>query len=448
MNLLKGPIWKTLVLFSLPILISNIFQQLYNTVDMMIVGHYLGDQALASVGSSAAIYDLIVGFTLGVGNGMGVVIARYYGSGDVDRLKKGVVHTLGIGLGMSIIVMILGQYFLFSFLEMLNVPSHIIHESHEYIYFITMFASITFLYNMGAGLLRAIGNSLTALYILVFASIVNVVLDIVMITQWNMGIKGAAVATICSQIISVLLCYVYIYRRCDVLVPSRRHIQFDSGLFRDLLSQGFSMGLMGSIVSVGSVILQSAINGLGVVLITAQTAGRRLAVFFMMPMIAMASGLTTFISQNYGAKKYDRIVLAVRYANIYGILYGISCCVFLWLVGGALVVFISGSNDPVVLQNGSAYLQQSSTLYAVLAVLFNMRNALQGLGEKVIPLFSSIIELIGKILFVWLLIPKLHYAGVIWCEPTIWVFMVIQLLWAFYRHPVVREVRQQMNTSS
>ena len=205
-DLLRGPILRSLLIFALPILISNIFQQLYNTADVMIVGRFLGPDALAAVGASSAIFDLVIGFALGVGNGMGVVIARYYGAQDYRKLRQSVAATVVIGLGLSALVMILGHFGLYPLLRFLGTPASIIRQSYQYISMIVSCVGVTLGYNLCAGLLRAVGDSLTALYFLIFSALVNIVLDLFFITQLHLGVQSAGLATIISQGLSAILC--------------------------------------------------------------------------------------------------------------------------------------------------------------------------------------------------------------------------------------------------
>ena len=189
-DLLKGRILRSLIIFAIPLFISSVFQQLYNTVDVMIVGNYLGDTSLAAIGASAAVYELLVGFSLGVGNGLSIVTARSFGSNNEEEVKKSVAGSLVIGVGITVLIMIIAQLFLYPLLELLNTPSNIIEESYSYIYTVTMFVAVMFLYNLCSGFLRAIGNSVMPLVFLIISSVLNIGLDILFITQFNMGIKG------------------------------------------------------------------------------------------------------------------------------------------------------------------------------------------------------------------------------------------------------------------
>lgn len=437
-DLIHGPIFKSLILFALPLLISNVFQQLYNTVDTMIVGHYLGDMSLAAIGSCASIYDLLVGFALGIGNGLAIVTARSYGSQDQTLLKKSVASSIVIGVIVSIVLTILGFIFLRPLLEVLNTPIEIIDEAYSYIVVIVLFIIIMFAYNLCAGLMRAIGNSIMPLIFLIISSVLNIGLDILFITQFQMGIMGAATATVISQGISVILCILYIVKKTRILLPEKKHFQRDRALYQELLGQGFSMGFMSCIVSAGSVILQYGINNLGYLIIAGHTAARKLYMFFNMPFIAMALGISTFVSQNKGANQKERIKKALKYAYLYDVIAAIVVTGIIFLFGTSLIQFISGSSERIVLENGALYLKIVGPFYAILGILMQTRYALQGIGEKLLPLISSVIELIGKVIFVFVFIPQFQYMAVIFCEPVIWCIMCIQLVYSFYQNSYIK----------
>lgn len=438
-DLINGPIFKSLIIFAIPLLISNIFQQLYNTVDTMIVGNVLGDVSLAAIGSCTSIYDLLVGFALGIGNGLAIVTARSYGSHDEKLLKKSVASSIIIGVIVSFVLTTVGVVFLKPLLNLLNTPVEIIDEAYSYIVFIVLFIVVMFAYNLCAGLMRAIGNSFIPLVFLIISSLLNIGLDLLFITQFHMGVKGAAVATVIAQGISVVLCIIYILKKVPMLIPTKEDFEIDKELYKELLGQGFSMGFMSSIVSAGSVILQYGINNLGYLIIAGHTAARKLYMFFNMPFIAMALAISTFVSQNKGANQKKRIKQALRYAYIYDFIMAAIVTVIILLFGSSLVKMISGSNESVVLQNGTLYLIIVGPFYAVLGVLMQTRYALQGIGQKLLPLISSIIEFFGKIVFVVFLIPRFQYMAVIFCEPVIWCVMCVQLLYSFYTNSYIRE---------
>ena len=442
-DLLHGLIFRNLLLFAIPIFISNLFQQLYNAADAMIVGNVLGDTSLAAVGACASIYELLVGFGLGIGNGLAIVTARAYGAQDPDKVKKTVAGSMVIGLVASALITIFGLLFLRPLLQALDTPPEILDEAYSYIIEIARFVVVMFAYNLCAALLRAVGNSVMPLVFLIFSSCLNVGLDYWFVAGLEMGVRGAAVATVLSQALSVALCIVYILRYAKHLVPSRRHFRLEKGLYRELITQGLSMGLMSSIVSAGSVILQYGINGLGTLVIAGHTAARKLFTFTDMPVIAMATAGSTFVSQNRGADKPDRIRKGMKQIWMFAFGTAIVMTVLMSLFSGVLVRLVSGSSAPVVLENGARYLVWNAPFYSVLGVLLATRYALQSLGQKVLPLISSGIELVGKILFMLFFIPRFGYNAVILCEPVIWCFMCAQLLWSYWNDPYIKASRDK-----
>ena len=442
-NLLEGPILRAMIAFAIPVMIANIFQQLYNTVDIMIVGRFLGEESLAAVGATAAIFELVVGFALGIGNGMGIVIARHYGAGNYEKLKSAVTATFVIGGVLSIVIAVLGNFTLYPLLKLLGTPSNIIAQSYEYIYLIVVFVGVAFAYNLCAGLLRAVGDSKAALYFLIFSAIINIILDIYFIAYLHMGVRSAGVATIISQGVSAVLCFTYIRKKTPFLIPSKKHFTWNKKLYVDLLGQGMAMGLMFSVVSIGTVILQTSINALGSTIISAQTSARRIMIFALLPIIAMNATVTTFTSQNFGARQYRRIVEGLRQAMAIAITWSIFISIVLFFASPYLNELVTGSNDEELIYQASLYLKISSAFYPILSVLVILRNALQGLGQKMMPLVSSIIEMLGKILFVIFIIPSAGYLGVIFVEPILWVIMAAQLYYAFRKEPVIRSLKKQ-----
>ena len=436
-DLMHGPIFRSLVLFMLPILISNLFQQLYNTVDTMIVGNVLGDTALAAIGSCGAIYELLVGFGLGIGNGLAIVAARAYGAQDEDLLKRTVAGSLVIGLVASLTITAAGFFGLRPLLELLDTPAEILEDAYRYIIIIDLGVIVMFAYNLCAGLLRAIGNSVMPLVFLLLSSALNVVLDLWFIAGMGMGVAGAAVATVIAQGVSVVLCILYVMARVRILIPDRKHLDVGRKLYWDLFSQSISMGLMSSIVSAGSVVLQYGINGLGTLVIAGHTAARKLFSFTSMPVMAMASACSTFVSQNCGANQPERVCKGMKEIALYSVAVAVLAIFLMQLGAEWMVRLISGSNEPVVLENGARYLLWNAPFYSVLGVLLATRYALQSLGQKVLPLFSSVIELVGKVVFVLFFIPKFAYNAVILCEPIIWCFMAAYLVLVYLHDPFV-----------
>ena len=441
-DLMHGPILKSLVVFMLPIFVSNLFQQLYNTVDTMIVGNVLGDTALAAIGSCGSIYELLVGFGLGIGNGLAIVAARSYGAQDDELLKKTVAGSVVIGLIASLCITTAGFFGLHPLLELLDTPAEILEDAYSYIIVIDLGVIVMFAYNLCAGLLRAIGNSFMPLVFLLISSGLNIVLDLLFIAKIGMGVRGAAVATVISQGVSVLLCVVYVSAKVKLLIPGREHFKVGQHLYWELFSQSISMGLMSSIVSAGSVVLQYGINGLGTLVIAGHTAARKMFMFTDMPLLSMASAGSTFVSQNRGANQPKRIRKGMKEIYLYSVCVAVAAVLLMRVGAEWMVAFVSGSSEPVVLENGARYLLWNAPFYAVLGVLLSTRYALQSLGQKVLPLFSSVIEFVGKIVFVVLLIPKFQYNAVILCEPIIWCFMALYLVIVYLHDPFVFPKKQ------
>ena len=437
-DLIHGPIFRNLLWFAVPIFISNLFQQLYNAADTMIVGNVLGDSALAAVGACGSIYELLVGFGLGIGNGLAIVTARAFGAEDYKRVRQSVAWSMIIGIVASLIITAVGMLFLHPLLVLLDTPTEILEDAYSYISVIALFVLVMFAYNLCAALLRAIGNSVMPLVFLVFSSCLNVGLDILFVTRFNMGVAGAAVATVIAQAVSVVLCILYILKKTEILVPRREHFAYDRGLVKELVGQGLSMGLMSSIVSAGSVILQYGINGLGTLVIAGHTAARKLFALTDMPVMAISMAAATFVSQNRGASQPQRVRQGMRQTFLFCIGTAVVMSLLMLVSARWLVGLVSGSSEPVVLDNGAAYLIWNAPFYSVLGILLATRYALQSLGQKVLPLISSGIEFVGKILFVLFFIPRFEYMAVILCEPIIWCFMCAQLLYVYFRDPFIR----------
>ena len=363
--------------------------------------------------------------------------ARAYGAGDEDQLKQTVAGSIVIGIIASAVITLAGAAGLHPLLELLDTPAEILEDAYGYIIIIDLGVIVMFAYNLCAGLLRAIGNSFMPLVFLVLSSVLNVILDLWFIAVLGMGVAGAGVATVISQGVSVALCILYVFRSARLLLPGKKHFHVESRLYWELFSQSISMGLMSSIVSAGSVVLQYGINGLGTLVIAGHTAARKLFAFTDMPLSAMASACSTYVSQNYGANHPDRVRRGMRDIYLYSVVAAVAAVLLMAAGAEWMVKLVSGSSEPVVLENGARYLVWNAPFYAVLGMLLSTRYALQSMGEKVLPLLSSVIEFLGKIVFVLLFIPRFGYNAVILCEPVIWCFMTIELLIAYRHDPFV-----------
>lgn len=440
-DFLHGSIFAPMLRFALPVFISSIFQQFYNLADTMIVANYLGDEALAAIGATASIYDLLVGFAIGLSGGLAVVTARNYGAGDQELVKQSVAYALVIGAAVSLGITLLAHWLLAPLLRILNTPADILEQAYSYISAITTFTFVMFSYNLLSGLLRAIGNSVMPLIFLIFSSLVNIVLDIAFITRFSMGIAGAAYATVISQGLSAVLCAVYLWKQAPLLIPQKRHFRYQRGIFSEALGQGLSMAFMHSVVSAGTVILQYGINGFGTLIIAGHTTARKIYVLFVMPFSALSQAVTTFVSQNRGANQWGRIRKALRYAYLSDLALAAVVTVFLLFFAEPIVQLVSGSDSQEVISNATLYLHVVGPAYFMLGALLNSRSSLQAIGSKLLPLISSFTELFVKLLFVILLIPHLGYFAVIICEPIIWTIMTIQMVISLYSNKAMRAAK-------
>ena len=437
-DLVSGPIMKNLLIFMLPILVSYIFQQLYNAADTAIVGHFLGEQSLAAVGANVAIFDLMVLFAQGLGNGLCIVVSRAYGAGDERKLRMAAAGSLEIGAVTIAVMTVLSLLGLGPLLRILGTPETIYGEALAYIRIIGRWILVMFAYNLLSSLLRAIGNSAMSLVFLIISSVLNIILDIILVAGAGMGVRGAAFATVIAQGISAVLCGGYILTRARLLIPHREDWNCGKDMYRELAGQGYAMAFMGSVINVGSVILQSGINSLGATVIAGHTTARKLFMLCALPNTAMGMAISTFVSQNKGAGQRERIIRGVKESY----LYDMVCCgvtiVVLFLFADELAALISGSTNPELIGNVTAYVRFAAVFSGVLGVLHQTRLALQGLGAKFTPVVSSFIELAGKCLFAWALVPRMGYRAVILCEPLIWCVMTLHLVIAFFTNPYIR----------
>ncbi len=441
LDLTKGKILKVILLFAIPICISSILQNLYSGVDAYIIAKYLGEDAFAAIGAASPINDLLIGFALGVTSGTSIIISRAKAKGDEEMLKKSVAISIVIGTIITVLVTIFAIIFMKPLLRLLNTPEHLMQECYKYIFVITSCAIVLFAYNLFSSILRAIGNSTMPLVFLAIASFLNIILDVILVKYVGMGVDGAAVATVLAQLISAILCVIYIVVKVKIIIPTKEHFKLDKKLTKEMAAQGLSMGLMGSVVSLGTLILQYGINSLSTepLIIAAHTAARKITGICMIPFGALSISMATFVSQNKGAGKYKRIREGVKQANILGIICTVAITIAMYVGARSLISIIASTNNEEIISLGSKYLMISTPFYAVLTFLLNLRNALQGLGAKVVPVISSVIELVGKILFTVIFIPKLGYFGVMICEPVIWCFMTVQLVYSFYTHDDIKK---------
>ena len=427
-DLTKGNIVRLILEFAIPVFFSMLLQMTYNLVDTKIIGYILGEASLSAVGSTNSINTMVVGFLNGLTNGFAVIAAQYFGAKDIKNLKRTVASSIRLGLIISIFLTVEVLIFLKPFLRILNTPENLLTESYNYIFIIFAGMTLLMFYNVCAALLRAIGDSITPLYFLLFSVTLNIGADIFFMKVIPLGVRGAAIATILSQGIAFILCAIYMMKKYEILRVGKSDFKRSASLDSKLLSTGLSMGFMNSLINIGSVTMQSAINSFGQNIILAHTTARRLTELFMMTFTVLGQTMATFCGQNLGAGCYKRIVKGLKTA----ILLGWIWCVFIVILAYTLVptfvkILISSDNKEVI-DTASLYLRVDTILYWVTAMITIIRNALQGLGDKITPIVSSSIELVGKIILTFTLIKVCGYWGVILTEPIVWVLMVIPLI--------------------
>ncbi len=421
---------KIITKFTIPILLGNLLQLAYNVIDMRLVGSFLGDRSLAAVGATAVMYTLFVGFFMGVANGFAVTTARYFGSKNMEKVHIAFVSSIVMGVVLSAGVSLLCLIFLPPIMQFLNVPENIFSESASYIRIIIAGLVVTMIYNVLLASARAIGDSITPLLTLFVSVGLNIFGDILFLGVLHTGVWGAAAATIASQAITAAVCCVYIlnkyrfyrFRPADI----RR---MEQPMMVTMVKTGLSMAFMNSLISIGSFILQTAINDLGNSYIVAQSAARRITEILMSIFVAVGQTMATYCSQNLGADRWDRIHQGMKVGYWITCLWCIIVLVIVYTLAPTLIVLITSSSDAVMIHAADQYLRIDSILYVLVAIIFVQRHSMQGVGDTVTPLVSSGIEMIGKIILAYTLVPALGYFGVILVEPIVWIFMIIPLIW-------------------
>lgn len=427
-DLTKGNISKVILQFAIPIFLGQIIQIFYGITDTWIIGKILGDNALAAVGSVTPINDLIVGFLIGLTNGFAIIAAQFFGAKDKEGLNKSFAGSLLFGTLTALILTISSVTFLPHILSLINIaPEHIVNGTN-YIRVILLGMIASMLYNVFASTLRAMGDTKAPLIFLVISAILNIVLDFMLVGMAHMGVAGASIATVFSQLISALLCYVYIQKKYPILHLAKNSFNFDTILIKKLCSSGLSMGLMSSLVSLGTLLLQSSINTFSTNIIVAHYAARKLTSIFMMPYSILGMTMASYCSQNYGAREYERIRIGIKKSLCLSWFWCAAVIVISYTIVPILIKAITSTNVDEVIQTGTLYLRVDTLLYFVAATITILRNSLQGIGEHITPIISSTIELIGKFLTVIFLAPLLGYMGIIISEPIVWVLMVIPLI--------------------
>lgn len=422
---------RHILFFAIPLFIGNIFQQIYSVVDTMVAGYNLGDGAIAAIGATASLYGLIISFAVGLNSGYSIVVTREFGAHNTKKLKQSIAAMLMLNIAVAIVVTALSLAFITPFMRFLNTPDAIFNDAHTYIAIICGGILATVCYNMFAGIMRSVGNSRTPLIVLIISSFINMGLDVLFIMVFHLGIAGAALATVIAEGISAVMCGVYVYKNYKDILPEKEDFRVPKNLFIDMLSSGFAMALMLCVVSIGSVIMQSATNSLGEKMITAHTSARRIIEMLMQPLGTIATASSTFTSQNWGARKLDRIKSTIKQVMGLEIAWSVIACAIVFLTGGLLVRFTTGTSDTEIIDNAVLSMRLHLSFFWALGILLVLRTAMQAMGRKIAPVISSAIELLMKFVAAAWLIPKYGFFGVSITEPVTWVIMMVFLLAAY-----------------
>ena len=442
-DLTKGYPAKVIMMFAIPLMFGYIFQQFYNMADSKIVSTYVGTDALAAVGATAVVFNTMIFFVNGLTQGFSILIANSFGAKDMQGLRRYVAGSIVYTVGATLIMTVAGLIFIVPLLELLQTPPEIMEAATIYVKIIIAGMATSSLYNMCANMLRAVGDSKNPLYCLLVAVVLNIALDILFVREFKMGIAGAAYATVIAQAVSGLMCLGIILWKFREILPQKGDWKFEAKRYRNLFTTGLSMALMGCIVNVGTIVLQGAINGLGTDIVAAHTASRR--VFDVMTVILYTVGIamTTYASQNMGAGEPKRVRQGVRHANLIVTGFTTLLIVFCYVLGEPLLIWVTATENPAIVEPSVMYLKVSVWLFYVLGPLFVMRCTLQGMGRKIIPLFSSFMEMVVKVLSAGFLVPALGYLGVALTEPISWVVMIIPLIVAYFVKPPEKMIESE-----
>ena len=427
-TLTEGTPWKQILLFSIPIFWGNVFQLLYSLVDTKIVGSTLGTEALAAVGSVSTLHTLMTGFLNGLTLGFSLITAMCFGAKNRKRLKKTFAAAISLGVLTTLALVLMLIIFLHPVLNLLHVPQAQFEMAYAYISVLIVGLFATLFYNLCANTLRAIGDALTPLIFLIVATVSNIGLDYLFILGFQMGGQGAAYATVLAQLLSVVLCLIRIFRKFPILHIQKEDFRFDRELMAEMYKSGLSMGLMSCLVGIGTILLQSAINTLGTTVIVAHTAARKVFELVSLPNSVLGSAMATYCGQNYGARRFDRIRQGIRASLIIAAVWAVVVFLICHTIEGKLIQFVASTTNPDVIYWGSTYLKVDMSFIVICGVIVILRNSMQGFGDRVIPVFSSCIELAGKIIFAFVFAPMFAYWGIIWAEPMVWIAMVIPLI--------------------
>lgn len=423
MNLIMG--------FAMSLFWGMLFQQLYNIIDTAIVSWTLGKEAYSGMGSTGAVNFLIMGFCMGVCNGFAIPIAQRFGARDYKSMRKFFTHAIILCSVFAVVMTFFVSIFCKQILVVMRTPDSILTYAYKYIIVIFLGIPATYMYNLLSATIRALGDSKHPVQYLIIGSVANIALDLLFILVFHLGIFGAAFATVVSQLIAGTLCLLYIVRKIDILRLSKVDWQTDKSHFLILLNMGVPMGLQYSITAIGSVILQTAINGLGEDAVTAVTTASKVSMFFCIPFDALGSTMATYGGQNVGAKKLDHLTMGLRAAVKIGSIYSILAFVILAFFGRNFAMIFLDASEVACLDNAHLFLIYNSLFYIPLALVNIVRFLIQGMGYSMFAVLAGVMEMIGRSLVAVLLVPHLGFTAICLASPVAWILADAFLIPAF-----------------
>ena len=438
-DMTQGSPMKLIVGFTVPLLFGFLFQQFYNVVDTIIVGRFLGVEALAGVGSTGSINFMIIGFCMGVCNGFAIPLSHKFGAKDFSGLRQYTANCMWISIVFAVVMTVIVSMLCKPILVLMKTPEDIFSHAYSYIIIIFIGIPVTYLYNMLSGIIRAMGDSKTPLIFLTISSVLNIVLDLLCILVFEMGVAGAAVATVVSQGISGVLCLIYMIKKYPVLKIEKEEWRINPSHIKNLCIMGIPMGLQYSITAIGSVILQTSVNSLGSGVVASVTAANKVSLFFCCPFEAMGSTMATYGGQNVGAKKVERLGIGLKSCIILGAIYSVIAFVILLIFGDKLSGLFINNGDVKLLADAKLFLTITSSFYFPLALVNIVRFMIQGMGFSMFAILAGVCEMVARIIAAMILVPAFGFIGVCFASPLAWIFADMFLL------PAYKHVRKKLD---
>lgn len=428
----SGPSLPLILSFTFPLLLGNVLQQTYSLVDAAIVGRFLGINALASVGASTSVVFLILGFCNGCCGGFSIPVAQKFGAHDYVTMRRYVSVSLKLTAVMSVAVAIVTSLLCGFILRTMQTPENIFDGAYIYLLITFIGVPCTFFYNLLSCIIRALGDSKTPFWFLLLSTVLNIVLDLFCILVLGWGVAGAGIATVFSQGLSAVLCYIYMRRKFDILKTEPEDRRFRKDLAKQLLSIGVPMGLQFSITAIGSIMLQSANNALGTACVAAFTAAMRIKMFVMCPLDALGMAMATYSGQNYGAGKPERIWMGIKSATLMMVVYSVAIAIIMWILADKFALLFISPDETEIMKDTVYFLHLNTMFFALLGLLSILRYSIQGVGYTRLSMFSGVAEMVARVLVSLFLVPALKFQGVCLGDPTAWLFANLFLVPAFF----------------